>query len=144
MKTFLFLVVFCFVTVSFANKESTVDKLKEIQAEQFVVSATNSARKVEKHVHSVISTLDKAAAKAVKSKTPPPALFFDEILRVAVLTFEVDPSLIAVEVIAPVYKKFPKQWDVASKKLSKENQKILGQALQDISREESQGNDPGF
>ncbi|XGC79361.1 hypothetical protein ACES2L_08465 [Bdellovibrio bacteriovorus] len=144
MKALLFLVAICFVSVSFANDEATVQKLKEVQPEQFIISESNTTRKVEKRVHEVISTLDKAAAKAVKNKAAPASEFFEELLRVAVLTFDVDPSMIAVEVIAPVYKKYPKQWDAAAKNLSKENQKILSEALQDISREESQGNDPGF
>lgn len=131
-----------FISVS-AQSQTLQEEYKKLQSytyQDLEISGEKNARSVSDKTQEMLTTIENSVGLLTKGKEKASPELMKELVRVAVLTFENDPSLAAAEILTPLYKKDKKAVDEAIKFLPKKSAKELRDALKDSVREESEGN----
>ncbi len=111
--------------------------LKEISANAVGPAASPST--TDDKIDVVYEDLEDAVKLLVTQKKTDDVLL-DEVLRVASLSLDNDPTWFAGEVILPLYKKDKAAFTEALKKLSTKNARNLEEAVKNSASEETKGN----
>lgn len=151
-----FVVIMFFTSAAFADfKESAeaITKLSSYQAtffaeirdEAMIHEENNPPREPGpsdselKKVDAVFADLE-AATKLLQSQKVMDEKLLNELVRVANLCLNNDPSMFAAEVVLPAYNKDKKAFKKALDKLPKTELKIFEKSLKDSQREQNKGN----
>ncbi|WP_413944229.1 hypothetical protein [Bdellovibrio sp. HCB-162] len=136
----LALTVFLAFSVHATTAQQSLEKLQAYSAKDVEVSATKTEDAVSAKNQEMIKTIEDTVDLIVSGKEKSNPKLLKELVRVAVLTFENDPSESASEMLLPLYKKEKKAVDEAIKSLPKKDAKELRESLKNTAREETEGN----
>lgn len=120
--------------------ESQMMKLKSYTKESVEVSAIQDETLVGEKTQEMLKTIDEATALITSGKEKATLPVITEILRVAALTFDNDPSEAAAELILPLYKSHKNLVEQAYKLLPVKDVKVLKESLKSSQQEETKGN----
>lgn len=134
----LSLIFFVGLSANAQNLTEALKKLKTYSISDVTVSAKNSDEQVGKKTAEMILTIDKTVQLMLKEK--PNQELYVELLRVAAVSFEGDPSEAAGELLLPLYKKNKKDFEDALKKLPAKDAEAVRESLKNSEREYSEGN----
>ncbi|WP_374029853.1 hypothetical protein [Bdellovibrio bacteriovorus] len=144
MKLMSLLTALVFVFSSVAAQAATLEelqkKLQAYSAEDLKAPKAKDDEAVSEKTTEMLKTIEDTVDLATKGKEKVSADVLQQLARVAVLTFEADPSLAAAELLLPLYKKEKKAFDKAMRTLPSKDNKSLKDALKDADREDEEGN----
>lgn len=123
-----------------ATVQQSLEKLQSYSAQDVQVTETKNEDAVSTKNQEMIKTIEETVDLLVSGKEKSNPKILKELVRVAVLTFENDPSESASEMLLPLYKKEKKAVEEAIKSLPKKDAKELRESLKNAAREESEGN----
>ncbi|UOF02793.1 hypothetical protein [Bdellovibrio reynosensis] len=140
MKKFLALSLIFFLgfSASAQNLSEALKKLKTYSVSDVTVSTKNSDEQVGKKTAEMLLTIDKTVQLMLKEK--PTQELYQELLRVAAISFEGDPSEAAGELLVPLYKRNKKDFESALKKLPAKDAAAIKESIKNSDREYSEGN----
>lgn len=127
-------------TASATSLESQVLKLKSYTKQSLEVTAIQDESLVGEKTQEMLKTIDEVTTLISSGKEKATLPVVTEILRVAALTFDNDPSEAAAELILPLYKSHKNLVEQAYKLLPAKDVKALKESLKNSQREETQGN----
>lgn len=126
---------------SFAsNSKEFVTQLEKFSLADLKVSESRTEKDVDTKVQEILKVLEAAVDKALSEKTTPSPDLIQQLVRVAGITFNADPSMAAAEIIQPLYQKNKKAFEKALKSLSKKDRKEMEESLKNSAREDDEGN----
>lgn len=123
-----------------ATVQQPLEKLQSYSVKDLEVTAAKNEDAVSTKNLEMIKTIEDTVDLLVSGKEKSNPKLLKELVRVAVLTFENDPSESASEMLLPLYKKEKKALEEAIKSLPKKDAKELRESLKNAAREESEGN----
>ncbi|XGC81693.1 hypothetical protein ACES2L_04255 [Bdellovibrio bacteriovorus] len=134
----LSLIFFVGLSAQAQNLSEALKKLKTYSISDVTVSAKNNDEQVGKKTAEMLLTIDKTVQLMLKEK-PTPEVYL-ELLRVAAISFEGDPSEAAGELLLPLYQKNKKDFESALKKLPAKDAEAIKESVKNSEREYSEGN----
>lgn len=143
MKSFIYLSLFFLLFTSSAQAITLANAYKGLQgyaASDLQINARNSKAQVYKKIGEIIDLINESVEAALAGKEKVTPEYLKEVVRVVVITFEVDPSLSAAQSLFPLYKEHKDAVEGAIKSLPAKDAEHLNKAIRDLIREEAEGN----
>lgn len=145
MKNFIVLLLtlsFTFSATAAVSEKSTLETLKGFSSADMKADKEAKAKKQKTglKIDEMFKTLDETVTAITKKELKSSPELIRELSRVALLTFENDPSLYAAELLLPIYSKDKAGFEKAISGFSKADRDSLLTAIKDKARESSQGN----
>ena len=150
IKLLLVCVIGFAVSISASAASSIAEQIATNQSKlkSFTMKNVEADRDAEKkgkknsqeNLDKMLEALSEGVKLLSKKKAPADLELMAELCRVAVLTFELDPSLYASEVLLPLFEKDPILFDKAVRRLPKDQAKELSRAMKNTLREMKEGN----
>ncbi len=143
MKKFI-LCFFSLFFISLSTQAMTVvegyKKLQSYSYKDLEVTKDQSEKVVGQKTSEMLNTIDQCVALVMKEKGNVPAEFMEEMVRVAVLTFQNDPLESSGELLVPLYKQYKPLLEKAIDHLPKKSAKDLRERIEGAIYEEIHGN----
>lgn len=142
MKSLAYLCVFFLLIASAEAVTLAKDykKLRNYSASELQINAQNGKDQVNKKRDEILELIYESVTTALKDKEKITSEYLRELIRVAVITFDVDPSLSTARSIFPLYKKHKEAVENAIKSLPAKDAERFNRAIKNLIREEKEGN----
>ncbi len=126
------------------SKEDSLKKLKvfsdvDVKADKTARRAKDHAKKNQR-MEAMLAAIEEGVDLLSKVTDPTDSEMTKEICRVALLTFELDPSEYAAELMLPLYKKDKAAFEKGARLLPKAQAEEILESMKIKLREETEGN----